>query len=437
MNETGSRAFDGRIAGIVWEGRFTHGRRGEGALRSCQVDGVWATIVMMKALFVICLACSLICPLAARADDLSVDDRYVNIYALILQGDAKWNQGQSAAAVAKYSEAQTQLKSLKRDYPDWNTRVVKFRLDYLAAKAASAPPAPHMDAASGGPVEMKLKWEVGKRYLQNVDMSQTMDLKAPGSAESMKQETKQRQEIAISALKERDGGGRELEMEFVSMAMNMKMGDTTMMDFDSKKGGQDTSANPGAAMLGKLAGTRVKLITDANGKVESVEGFEDFLKQATSGTAPEMAEMMKGFLSEDNLKQMSAGNMGLPDKPVKIGDTWPVKTEMSLGPMGAMVMNLTYTFKGWEQHDNHKCAALEYSGDISIKPGDASTGTTLTVDNGKATGTTWFDPAMGMIIETSGKQDVALKINTMGQAMSTQMHQNMNNKLVEVTDIPK
>ena len=225
-------------------------------------------------------------------------------------------------------------------------------------------------------------------------------------------------------------------MEFVSMAMNMKMGDTTMMDFDSKKGGQDTSTNPGAAMLGKLAGARVKLITDANGKVESVEGFQDFLKQATSGSTPEMQEMMKGFLSEDNLKQMSAGNMGLPDKPVKIGDSWPVKTEMSLGPMGEMVMNLTYTFKGWEQRDNHKCAALEYSGDISIKPGDAGA-TTVTVDHGKATGTTWFDPAMGMIIETSGKQDMALKINAMGQAMSTQMHQNIDNKLVEVTDIPK
>ena len=161
----------------------------------------------MKALFAICLVCSLICPPVARADDLSVDDRYVNVYALILAGDAKWNQGQSAAAVAKYSEAQTLLKSLQRDYPDWNMRVVKFRLDYLAAKKASAPPAPRADAASGGPVEMKLKWEVGKRYLQSVDMSQTMDLKAPGSPDSMKQEMKQKQEIAISALKERDGGG--------------------------------------------------------------------------------------------------------------------------------------------------------------------------------------------------------------------------------------
>jgi len=44
--------------------------------------------------------------------------------------------------------------------------------------------------------------------------------------------------------------------------------------------------------------------------------------------------MMKGFMSEDSLKQMSPTSMGLPGKPVKIGDTWPVKTENRFGANG-------------------------------------------------------------------------------------------------------
>jgi len=271
-----------------------------------------------------------------------------------------------------------------------------------------------------------------------VEMAQTMDMNMPGSSQPVKQEMKQSQDIGISALKERDGGGDELEMEFLSVAMDMKMGDAPVMSFDSKQGGQDNTANPAASMLGKMVGSRVKFLTDPGGKIESVEGFQEFQDRVMSGSPPEMQAMMKGFLSEDSLKQMSPTSMGLPGKPVKTGDTWPVKMEIGLGPMGKMVVNLNYTFTGWEQHDGHKCAVLEYVGDVSMKPsGDGGAAGMMSIDQGKASGKTWFDPAMGMIKETAGKQDLTMKINAQGQSISTQMQQNLDTKLVDVTDIAK
>jgi hypothetical protein len=293
-------------------------------------------------------------------------------------------------------------------------------------------------ANAGEAVEMKIKWEVGKRYVQRVEMAQTMDMNMPGSPQPEQQEMKQSQDIGISALKERDGGGDELEMEFLSMAMDMKMGGATVMSYDSKQSGQDNSANPAAAMFGKMVGSHVKFLTDTGGKIESVEGFQEFLDHVMNGSPPEMQAMMKGFMSEDSLKQMSPTSMGLPGKPVKIGDTWPVKTEIGLGPMGKIVLNLNYTFTGWEQHDNQKCAVLEYVGDISMKSGgDGGAAGMMSIDQGKASGKTWFDPAMGMIKETAGKQDLTMKINAQGQSISTQMQQNLDTKLVEVTDIAK
>ena len=405
----------------------------------------------MKALLIFLIACLAVLSPAVRAEDESVDDRYVTIYGLMLAGDAKAESGQAAAARAKYAEAQSMLKKLREDYPNWSVKVVKFRMDYLAEKAAgpstestsgssavAAPMTMATPANAGDPVEMRIKWEVGKRYLERVEMSQVMNMNMPGSAEPMKQEMKQSQDIGISALKERDGGGDELEMEFLSMTMDMKMGGTSLMSYDSKQGGQDNSGNPAAAILGKMVGSKIKFLTDPSGKVDAVEGYQEFQDRVMSGSPPEMQTMMKGLMSEDSLKQMSPSNMGLPGKPAKIGDTWPVKLEVGMGPMGRIVLNLNYTFTGWEQHDDHKCAVLEYVGDISMKPGgDESAAGTMSIDEGKASGKTWFDPAMGMIKETAGKQDMTMKINTQGQSIATQMHQDLDTKLVEVSDIAK
>ncbi|HXC98573.1 MAG TPA: hypothetical protein VN048_04465, partial [Verrucomicrobiae bacterium] len=100
----------------------------------------------MKLLFGVAILLLLVSPPEARAE--AADDQYVGIYNLIQQGDALNENGQLAAALAKYSQAQTDLNGFQAAHPDWNEKVVSFRLRYLAAKialisseAAQAPPA--------------------------------------------------------------------------------------------------------------------------------------------------------------------------------------------------------------------------------------------------------------------------------------------------------
>ncbi|MDB6016359.1 MAG: Tetratricopeptide 2 repeat protein [Pedosphaera sp.] len=72
------------------------------------------------------------------------DDQYVGIYNLIQQADALNEKGQWAAAMAKYVEVQSALKRFQAGYPDWNVKVVHYRLNYVAVKMAqisSRPPA--------------------------------------------------------------------------------------------------------------------------------------------------------------------------------------------------------------------------------------------------------------------------------------------------------
>lgn len=96
----------------------------------------------MKRLTLLLLALWLL-PLAAKAQT-SADDRYVGIYGLIQQGDDLSGHDVPAAR-AKYSEALTALKQFHTQFPNWQVKIVNFRLKYLAdrlqALNTNTPPA--------------------------------------------------------------------------------------------------------------------------------------------------------------------------------------------------------------------------------------------------------------------------------------------------------
>jgi len=65
------------------------------------------------------------------------DDLYVQIYTLIREADNLNSGGQPSDALPKYLEAQTALQQFQKGYPDWNVKVINFRLNYVAAKIAA------------------------------------------------------------------------------------------------------------------------------------------------------------------------------------------------------------------------------------------------------------------------------------------------------------
>ncbi|HUA67770.1 MAG TPA: tetratricopeptide repeat protein [Candidatus Saccharimonadales bacterium] len=72
---------------------------------------------------------------AARAQQ-NPDDQYLVIYALIQQADASNNSGEPRQALKDYIEAQTDLETFHRVFPEWHPKIVSFRLSYLADKIA-------------------------------------------------------------------------------------------------------------------------------------------------------------------------------------------------------------------------------------------------------------------------------------------------------------
>jgi tetratricopeptide (TPR) repeat protein len=89
----------------------------------------------MKILFAMA-ALALLTLVAPMARAEGSDDQYIQIFNAIQQGDSLNERGEFANATAKYTEAQTALQQFQTEYPTWNPKIVKYRIEYVGAKIA-------------------------------------------------------------------------------------------------------------------------------------------------------------------------------------------------------------------------------------------------------------------------------------------------------------
>lgn len=94
--------------------------------------GAVITSNVFRRLFILAWLCTV--PVLAGPDD-----DFVEIYQLIQQTDAFREQGQFSQARTGYERAQELLRTLKKGYPQWNERVIAYRLRYVAEKLEALP----------------------------------------------------------------------------------------------------------------------------------------------------------------------------------------------------------------------------------------------------------------------------------------------------------
>jgi hypothetical protein len=184
-------------------------------------------------------------------------------------------------------------------------------------------------------------------------------------------------------------------------------------------------------MLRLMVGAHLQYFIDADGKVQKVEGVDELMNRIATTTKPQQQAMFKQMFSEDTLKQyISSGDM-MPNRMVNIGESWSVKKDIS-SAIGVLTVDMTYTFKNWEQHGERKCAHLEMTGDISTKSSSNASGAVIEIEKGKIAGDVWFDPELGMIVEVNNDQTMTMKVITRAQTMTPQLTQKIRLTLVDV-----
>ncbi len=122
----------------------------------------------------------------------------------------------------------------------------------------------------------------------------------------------------------------------------------------------------------------------------------------------------------------------LPSNPVRPGDTWPVKIQSHMGPLGTLDMSYNLTFKGWEMFGKRNCARIEISGGIETEPGGGPGPFGMTVTKGNVSGALWFDPEFGTVVSSKMNQDMTFLVTA--HSMSPEPPQTSTNQLNQAID---
>ena len=288
--------------------------------------------------------------------------------------------------------------------------------------------------AERGPIEMQTKWQTGKKYVMHNEDIQTTEIKPDGQPKPMKQVQKKTQDFNLSLVRELDNGGWQLQLEFDALTLENTDGNRKAFSADSNQNPVQDTRNPVGARLRKMVGARLQYFTDANGKVEKMEGYPELVSRIAGGNPREQAAFRDLFNEAALEKFGSFAQDSMPSRVVKLGDSWATRLEMP-GNGGLLNVNVKSTFKNWDQHADHKCMRIKYTGTFSPQAAPNTPNLPVRIEKGRFSGETWFDPELGMIVEDVIDQNMNLKITREGKILAIPLNQKKRLVLVAVEDM--
>jgi len=367
----------------------------------------------------------------AQAQVQTPEDKYFTLMSLIDRADVLSEKGQTNSAKAKYMDAQTALADFRKNYPNWNTKLVTYRLNYLAERIntlskTNAPVVESTEKPATTPGEKSAPKTTSKPATPT---GVTVKLLQPGAEprQALRLHPKAGDKRSSTmTMKMTMGMGPAGEMKMPEMKIPIDItvksvspeGDIT---YDMMMGQAQVadSADPTAAMmkesLGKLGGETGTSTITSRGLTKSTK--MNIPKDANPQTRQTMEQM-----------QESLGNVVfmLPDEAVGAGAKWEIKQTIKQQNM-TISQATAYELISLEGDvvkvkSNVSQSAANQKIESPAMPG-------MKVDLNKLTGTgtgnMTFD--LGQIMPTQGATDMQTEIS-MGINMGDQK-QNMDMKV--------
>jgi len=296
-----------------------------------------------------------------------------------------------------------------------------------------------------------------------------------------------------------EGASLPAEVELSGMIFEMKTGEEGWT-FDSAQPTADDVKKREFKDLRKSIGGKMAYALKADGSLDNMNGYQDFVKAVTRGVSKTSRGMLGSFYSQPEMTKMLPLSVGLPGKPVAEGDSWNRKG-LEMSPVGPVDGDKTFTFKGWSELGGRKVAVIgtstvykkhqpqaakaaasqddrsgggEPGGEEGMdegrdegmseddmsraadmggsepgmeggEPGGASDGGAAAKPEaaaselgpgelGKATGTIYFDPELGVVVEVSDKQMFRLSQSAGGRTYTRKVEINLASKVRKVED---
>jgi hypothetical protein len=278
-------------------------------------------------------------------------------------------------------------------------------------------------SAPNGPVDMKIKWQTGKQYPAEMDLTENTDINIPNRP--LHQQLTLTQGMHFTPLNDTADGGHQFEMEFDRQSMDYAQNGNDQVNYDSTKSSPADANNPVATVIQAMLGLPLDYSIGPDGTVEKIDGYDKMMDRIKAST-PNQQQLasLKQLFDEDTLKQYGSFWEALPDHSVNVGDSWSITRDVQT-TVGLMTVSLTYTFQDWEQHNNHNCIHLTATGHIESKTTSASMGYVVDVKEGTITGDTWYDPAQGIFVDANNSEVMKLDITTREQTLTGQVKRNI------------
>ena len=265
------------------------------------------SIKPLAGLLVLALLMALV---PARADE--AEDAYVQILDVIRQGDDLSASGKAAPAKAKYQEALKALVAFQKDNPDWQTKIVAYRVKSLAGKVTAMAEQPAAPTASTNAAAATAAAPTSAKQVKLLDpgAEPRKELRLHPAPDD-KQTLTMTMKMAQGNLKLTLDSTVKQVADNGSITYTIVLGD---LDMSEKAGMAPAAAAAVKGMLSAIKGM------SGTGTVSSQGASMGFKMQAPSGGNP-----MLSMLADQMQEMLSQFVLPLPAEAVGVGAKWEVK----------------------------------------------------------------------------------------------------------------
>lgn len=270
--------------------------------------------------------------------------------------------------------------------------------------------------ASDPPVALRPNWKLNHRYVYHVDSIISTQVPRRNTKTFIRAEVSLGQDLAFTVTNVAPDGSRVLVMELLAAQMESGTEGTISASFDTDNAGVFVEGTPMAERLQKLKGFQLVFHMTPENTVKRIDGGKELGSRMGGGNSVRgvAGSVMSRFFNAQFYREVVEMNM-LPNNPVKVGEKWTSTRSSTPGLMGTgSPLEITYTFKGWQIHDGTNCARIDFEG--VFKP-NARTNQNLIrqiassvvpppTDEGTLIGRTWYEPDVGLPVETVIDQDI-------------------------------
>lgn len=262
-----------------------------------------------------------------------------------------------------------------------------------------------------------LRWKLQPGQAINVSFVQDMDMESNVMGKAIKSSADMAMVMNWQVQRVGQDGSAEMKQSISRLKMTMQTPGSQPVSYDS------ASPNPPEGLAKNLAGSIEPLVgvefvqkmTD-RGEIVDVrlsDKSAERLKQA-----PESAQMQQLF-SKDGLKSLlKQAATVLPEGPLKPGDQW-TGTSTAQSPVGRLVMNNTYTYRGVENVKGQMLDRIDVNVKVDFQESQNKLGFTVAVKGQQNQGKMYFDANEGRFAETTLNQMMILE-TTVGKQVHTQ-----------------